>query len=548
MQIYTKLTSSYFPLFFLLIITITGCTSEQTSNVESGTQNQILHIGNGTEPQGLDPHFVTGVSEHNIITSLIEGLVSKHPENLTPVSGMADSWQVSEDGKTYIFHIRNDAKWSNGDSVTANDFVYSWKRALTPTLGNQYAYMLYPVQNAEAFNNGTLKEFDEVGIRAIDSQTLEVNLNQSTPYFLGILDHYSTFPVHKNTIEKYGEIDTRGSEWTRAGNFVGNGPFILKEWEQNRIIIVEKNPNYWDADNVKLSEIHFHPIDQQNTEERLFRTGQLHITYSTPPEKIETYLNDSPELIKIHPYLGTYFYRINTTAQPLNDKNIRLALAMTIDRSAIVEKITKGGQNPAYTLTPPETLGYTSKSAIAYDTDKARQLFADAGYPNGENFPEIQILFNTLDTHRLIAEAIQQMWKKELNINVTLYNQEWKVYLDTESSMNYQISRAAWIGDYVDPNTFLNMFVSNSGINRTGWSNTEYDKLIGLAATEPNQKNRYQYFQEAEKILNEEVPIIPIYTYSKVFLKSPAVKGWYPNLLDHHPYKYVYLQTDASAY
>ncbi|NNE37538.1 MAG: peptide ABC transporter substrate-binding protein, partial [Gammaproteobacteria bacterium] len=202
-----------------------GCTSEQASNVESGTENQILHIGNGTEPQDLDPHIVTGVTEHNIITSLIEGLVSKHPENLNPEPGMAESWEISDDGKTYIFNLRQDAKWSNGDPVTAHDFVYSWKRALTPELGNQYAYMLYLVENAEAFNNGTLNNFDEVGVHAIDDKTLEVTLNHSTPYFLGILDHYSTFPVHADTIEKFGDISSRGSEWTRAGNFIGNGPF-----------------------------------------------------------------------------------------------------------------------------------------------------------------------------------------------------------------------------------------------------------------------------------------------------------------------------------
>ncbi len=542
MQINSKSHRSYIYFIILPVLILAGCTSEQPSNVESGTLNQILHIGNGTEPQGLDPHFVTGVSEHNIITSLIEGLVIKHPENLTPEPGMAESWQISDDGKSYTFYIRDDAEWSNGEPVTADDFVYSWRRALTPSLGNQYSYMLYPVKNAENFNNGTLTDFNQVGIQAVNSKTLKVTLNQSTPYFLGILDHYSTFPVHQNTIEKHGEIDTRGSEWTRAGNFVGNGPFVLKEWVQNKIIIVEKNPNYWDANTVKLDEIHFHPVDQPNTEERLFRTGQLHITYSTPPEKIQTYLNENPDLIKTHPYLGTYFYRINTTVPHLEDNRVRQALAMTIDRSAIVEKITKGGQIPAYTLTPPDTLGYTSESSITYDPEKARMLLSEAGFPNGENFPETQILFNTLDTHRLIAEAIQQMWKKELNINITLYNQEWKVYLDTESSMNYQISRAAWIGDYVDPNTFLEMFVSYSGINRTGWSNPDYDRLIEMAAQEPNQDARYEYFQQAEQILNQEVPIIPIYTYSKVFLISPSVKGWHPNILDHHPYKYVYLQ------
>ncbi len=227
MQINSKSHRSYIYFIILPVLILAGCTSEQPSNVESGTLNQILHIGNGTEPQGLDPHFVTGVSEHNIITSLIEGLVIKHPENLTPEPGMAESWQISDDGKSYTFYIRDDALWSNGEPVTADDFVYSWRRALTPSLGNQYSYMLYPVKNAENFNNGTLTDFNQVGIQAVNSKTLKVTLNQSTPYFLGILDHYSTFPVHQNTIEKHGDIDTRGSEWTRGGNFVGKGTFVL---------------------------------------------------------------------------------------------------------------------------------------------------------------------------------------------------------------------------------------------------------------------------------------------------------------------------------
>jgi oligopeptide transport system substrate-binding protein len=492
----------------------------------------------------LDPHIVTGVSEHNIISALLEGLVSIHPSNLSPVPGAAESWEISDDGTKYIFHLRDNAKWSNGDPVTAKDFVYSWKRALTPELGNQYAYMLYPVLNAEAFNTGKINDFNQVGIRAIDNQTLEILLNFSTPYFLGLLDHQSTFPVHQATIEKFGNIDTRGSDWTRAGNYIGNGSFTLKEWEQYRIIVVEKNPHYWDAAIVKLDEIHFHPIDQMATEERMFRTGQLHISYDMPLEKIATYKKENPDLLNSHPYFGTYFYDINTSIFPFDNVNVRRALAMTIDRESIVKNITKGGQIPAYTLTPPDTLGYTARSKISYNIEKARELLAEAGFPNGEGFPTIQLLYNTLESHQQIATAIQQMWKQALNIDITLHNQEWKVYLDSHKSLNYEIVRASWIGDYIDPNTFLDMYISDGGMNRTGWSNKEYDNLIAEASITADQQNRYEFFQRAEEILINEAPMIPIYTYSKNFLKSPEVKGWDLNLLDRHPYKYVYLEPE----
>jgi oligopeptide transport system substrate-binding protein len=543
-----KISYRTFPIILLAwLMLISGC-SEQSDSPDAdtpATDTGILHMGNGAEPQDLDPHIVTGVTEHNIISALLEGLVGKNPETLAPEPAVAVSWEIRDEGKTYLFRLRPEAKWSNNDPVTAHDFVYAWQRALMPALGNQYAYMLYPVLNAESFNKGQITDFSQVGIRAIDDHMLEVRLTAPTPYFLGLLDHYSTFPVHRATIEKFGQIDTRGSQWTRAGNFVGNGPFRLMSWEQNRVIVVEKNPAYWDAATVKLDAIHFHPVGQINTEERMFRAGQLHITYAMPEEKIPAYKKDNPAVLKSHPYLGTYFYRLNTTVPPLNDVRVRRALAMTIDREAIVNNVTRGGQIAAYTLTPPDTLGYTARAAIPYDVEQARRLLAEAGYPNGQGFPELTLLFNTLETHQKIAEAVQQMWKQALGINISLQNQEWKVYLESERTMSYQISRASWIGDYIDPNTFLDMFITDGGNNRSGWSSPQYDALIAQAALTPDQQARYELFQQAESILMNEVPLIPIYTYAKNYLLSPRVKGWYTNLMDYHPYKYVYLEPTA---
>ena len=524
----------------LLTLLISGCGPAE-KNITSGTRQQVLHFGNGTEPQGLDPHLVTGVTEHNIIAGLLEGLVSENPQTLAPVPAVAERWALSDDLKTYTFYINPDARWSNGDPMTAGDFVYSWQRLLMPNLGAEYAYQLFIVKNAKAFNQGEIKDFAQVGVKALDDQTLQVELNAPTPYFLSLLTHYSTFPVHQKTVEAHGEIDDPGNLWTRPGNYVGNGPFLLTEWALNRIIRIEKNPFYWDADTVKLNEIRFYPIDNV-TEERMFRSGTLHLTNSIPEEKIAVYQREYPDLISISPYLGSYFYRFNVNKPPLDDARVRRALAMSIDRQKIVDAVTKGGQLPAYNFTPPDTGGFTAKAQLSFNPQAAKQLLAEAGYADGKDFPALEILYNTHEGHRKIAVALQQMWKQALGIDVTLYNQDWKSYLDTVNNMDYQIARGGWIGDYVDPNTFLDMFVTDGGNNRTGFSSSVYDRLIEEAAATQDKQQRFRLFQQAEKILVDEAPIMPIYTYTRLYLIRPEVKGWYNNILDHHPYKYVYLE------
>lgn len=535
--------------FFIPILIVAGaavllssCSKKKQSEGgdAQGAVEQILHVGNGTEIAGLDHQITTGVPEANISRALVEGLVGEDPKDLHPVPGAAESWSLSEDMKVYTFKINKKAKWSNGDPVTAHDFVYSWKRFLSPKLASEYAYMLHIIKNAKEYNEGKITDFSQVGVKAVDDHTLEVTLNSATPYFLSLLTHHSTHPVHKPTIEKFGEIDERGTQWAREGNFVGNGPFILKAWELNKVVVVEKNPHYWNADIVKLKEIHFYPTEDIATEERLFRSGKLHVTSQIPSEKIEVYQKENPEMLRIDPYLGTYFYRFNTTKKPFNDPRVRRALAMAIDRKTIVEKVTKGGQIPAVCLTPPGTQGYTSKYDIPYDVEGAKKLLAEAGYPGGKGFPTVSVLYNTNEQHKKIAEVVQQMWK-ELGVPITLMNQDWKVYLESQTNLDYEICRAGWIGDYPDPNTFLDMFVTDGGNNKTGWSNKEYDRLIEKAAATANQSKRYEFFQQAEKVLCDEAPIAPVYTYTKVFLISPKVKNWYPTIQDHHPFQYVYL-------
>lgn len=519
-----------------------GSCGNGESNIESGSRQQILHWGNGTEPQELDPHIVTGIPEHHIIVALLEGLVLKDPATLEAIPGVAERWTISDDGLVYTFHLRADARWSNNDPVTADDFIWSWWRALQPALGNQYAYMYFAIKNAESYAKGDIKDFDQVGVSALDNHTLQVTLANPTPYFLQLLDHYSMFPVHRPTIEKFGEAAERGTRWTRAGNFVGNGAFVLERWDLNKIVTVKKSPTYWDRNSVKLQGIHFYPTENVSTEERMFRAGQLHVTGSLPADKIAVYKKDNPEALRIAPYLGTYFYRFNTKVPHLADPRVRRALAMSLDRDKIVEHVTKGGQLPAYTYTPPDTLGYTADDGFKFDPEAARALLADAGYPEGVGFPETEILYNTSEGHRKLAVAIQQMWKTNLNIDVILNNQDWKVYLDNVDNGHYQIARAGWIGDYVDPNSFLDMWVSDGGNNRTGWANSDYDKLVLKDAPRaPDQASRHLIFKQAEAVLLAAMPILPIYFYTRNNLVHPDVKGMPANLLDYSLYKQIYL-------
>ncbi len=524
-----------------LALWLTACGPSET-RVEEGNRTQVLHLANGTEPESIDPHIVTGVPEHNVITALTEGLVTEDPIDLHPVPGMAESWTISEDGTVYTFTLRQEARWTNGDPVTAQDFIHSFQRILTPELASEYAYMLFLMKNAEAYHQGSLKDFSQVGAKALAEKQLEITLSTAAPYFLSLLNHYTWYPVHLKTIEKHGGLYDRSNPWTKPGNFVGNGPFKIKEWRLNDVLAVEKNPDYWDADTVRLQAIHFYPMESAETQDRAFRAGRLHNTYEMIPAKIEQYETDSPEILRKDPYLGSYFYRYNTTEPPFDDVRVRRALAMAIDRESIVKNVSRGGQIPANYFTPPSTAGYTTRARIPSDVEAAKALLAEAGYPNGEGFPKASIIFNTSENHRSIAAAIQEMWRKHLNIEVELNNQEWKVYLDAQRNLQYNISRAGWIGDYVDPNSFLDMWTSWSQQNQTGWSSPEYDGFIRQAGLTNDSQERLELFQKAEEILMDQAPILPIYIYTRVYLLSTAVKGWNPTILDHHPYKHLYLE------
>jgi len=526
---------------FCLLLS-TGCTPRET-NVESGNRTQVLHRGKGPSLADLDPHLATGTTDFNVLSSLFEGLVGQHPADLSPVPGVATHWEVSSDGLTYKFYLRAKARWSNGDPLTAQDFVDSWRRVLTPSLAADYANLLYVLSGAEAFHKGAAENFDAVGVKALNDHTLRVDLEYPAPYFLSLLQHWMWYPVHLPSISAVGSPFSRITPWARPGIMVSNGPFVLESWRNQERIVVTKNPLYWDADTVRLNGIHFHPFEGVDTEERAFRSGQIHLTDALPIAKIDAYRRDSPELLRIDPYLGTYFFRLNTRLPFLADRRVRAALSLSLDRELIVSRVLRDSQIPAATLTPWGTAGYVPPTGLPFDLPRARALLADAGFPDGEGAPPIELLFNTSENHRLVAEALQAMWRENLGIEIILYNMENKTVLESRRVGAFEMLRSVWIADYIDPVSFLDVFRSDSGNNYTGWGNADFDRLLFEADRTADPAARFKLLQDAESLLLQDAPIIPLYTFTHVFAIDPAVQGWHPTLLDHHPYKAVWLKS-----
>ncbi len=521
------------------LVMLCGCRRKMT-NVERGNRDHELYIGIGAEPEALDPHIITGMTESYVLLSLFEGLTTRDPKTLEIRPGAAESWDISEDGCRYTFHLDPDGRWSNGDPLVAGDFLFSFERMLSPELGAPNAYMLHPMRGAEAFNKGTIKDFSQVGVQAPDDDTLIIELNAPTPYFLGLLTHYSWWPVHPPTILKYGRMTDRTSDWTKPENYVGNGPFILEKWRLNDSIVVKKNPRYHGAESVWLNRIHFLPLEI-DPEERAFRAGYIHVSNTVPIPRIDWYREHQPNRMRFDTFLGTYYYAFNTTRAPFADPRVRQALSYAINREDLVRYVLKAGQKPAYNFTPPDTAGYTCKTQFSYDPERARQLLAEAGFPGGKGFPKFELLYNTSESQQAVALAIQQMWKTELGIDISLYNQEWKVYLSSRKAGEFDVMRASWIGDYDDPSTFLNLLVTGGGNNHSRWSNPEYDQIMRLSNTTRDPEQRKAYFQQAEAIALEAMPIMPIYFYVRSLLIDESVEGWWPNVLDYHPYQEIRL-------
>jgi oligopeptide transport system substrate-binding protein len=499
-------------------------------------------MGNGIEPDDIDPQVTSGVSEINIQMALFEGLVGINPKTGQPEPGIASSWEVSTDQKTYTFHLRPEARWSDGTALIAQDILFSWRRLLNPRLAASNASLFFCIENAQAFNEGKIVDFKAVGIKATNNHTVVFKLAYPTPYFLQLLTHPCTAPVPPHVIEKKNALSQRGSGWTRPESIVSNGPFILKEWSLNQHIVVVRNPHYWDVKTVRLNEIHFYPYDSPVAEETAFRGKLLHITETIPWNKIASYRKADNPVLRIDPYLGTYYYILNTKKAPFKDPRVRQAFNLAINREVIAQKLLQAGQIPALRLIPPGLLPAEYKSELTYAPEAARRLLADAGYPEGQAMPTVEILYNTSENNRVMAEVLQQMLQNSLNINVELRNEEWKSCLESRRTGKFSIIRASWIADYPAAESFLDVWKSNSSNNFSGWSDSNYDQLLNKAARTTNPTQRKTLLTEAENRLLENTPLIPLYHYVTAYLIDPAVKNWYPHPLDWHPYKYIYLE------
>jgi oligopeptide transport system substrate-binding protein len=509
--------------------------------VDAGVRDQVLHIANGAEPQSLDPHIVAGIPEMNILRNVFEGLVELDPETLEPVPAAAERWEISEDGTKYTFYLRQNLKWSNGEALTARDFHYSLRRALSPKLATPYITFFRGIRNALEYNKGEVTNYDEVGCKVVDDHTLEIYLDHPHPVLLIYLAGQYFYPVHQATIEAYGDIDQRGTGWFRPGKIVSNGPFNLTDWGTNTLVSIEPNPHYWDREAVRLNKAHFYPIENLDTQYRSYRNGQVHIARNIPLHVIQGLEQTRPRDYRSNLYLGTYYYGFNVRKPPLNDPRVRRAFSLAIDRDQIINQVTEGGQKAATSFVPPGANKYKPDYTFSEDLGEAQALLAEAGFPGGEGFPTLEILFNTAENHTKIAEAVQQMWKVGLGVRIKLVNMEWKIYLDARDSGDFDIVRAGWVGG-VDYAGYLDIFNSESGNNDTGWSNAKFDAFFRQASQIMDPELRMKTIQQAEEILLKEMPIAPIFHYTTNYLVDTRVKNWHSNVIDERTLKQVYLE------
>ena len=534
----------------MALLLIVGCGEQEKTDqtIESGeiyggdsgaelAKEQVFRKNNGAEPGTLDPHRAEGVPASNILRDLFEGLVVELP-NGEYIPGVAESWTVSEDSKRYVFKIRKNAKWSNGDAFTAYDYVYSFKRSVDPKTLSNYSSMLYPIKNARAIVMGEASP-EQLGVYSEDENTLVVELEKPTPYFLSLLTHSTTYPVHRESIEKLGKL------FTRPGNLVSNGAFRLEEWRVQSHIKIIKNEQYWDNENTTLEATYYYSLDEPNSALRRYRANELDFTDTIPLEQLPLIKATMASEYKVAPYFGSYYYGFNNTKAPFkNNPDLRTALNMAIDREILVNIVIGAGQIPAYSFVPPVKTFQPVEPEWSTWSQKeknreALRLYKNAGYSK-ENPLELEVLYNTSENHKKVALAVASMWKQTLGVKTTLRNQEWKVFLETRRLQNEtQIFRGGWIGDYDDPYTFSQLLHSENEMNHAGYSSQEYDALIAMAATKNAGESRLDDLRAAERILLEDLPIIPLYYYVSQHMIKPWVSGLEGNVMDHHYSKYV---------
>ncbi len=495
-----------------------------------------LTICNSAEPQSLDPAIITGQLEGRICQALFEGLTTRNAQGLV-IPGMAQSWTLSPDLLTYTFTLRPGIKWSNGEPVTADDFLNSWERALNPLTASQYSYQLYYLVNGEAYGTGKLTDFSQVGVKASDDHTLVVTLAHPTAYFLELTTLPTLFPVYLPAVKKYGH------DWTKPGKLVSNGPYTLKEWRLNDYILLESSPYYWRP--VPIHRIKVLPTDNSTACFNLFYSGKtdLIIDKTSIPTELVQDIRHQP-YFHANPFGATTFIRFNVKRKPFDDVRVRKALALALDKQDIVDKITRAGEPVADTLVPPGSVGYTPPAGLTRDLKKARELLAEAGYPEGRGFPDANLLYPARSNWTQIATEMQALWQRDLGItSIHLLGQEWKVYLNTQQLLDFDFSVSDWIGDYNDPQTFLDMFTTDSGNNETGWSRPEYDQMLRDSEATADQAKRMQIFRDMEKMLVvDDVPIVPVYFWVGMSLYHPEkLGGFQPNFVDEHPWGELYI-------
>jgi len=511
-------------VFLVSLLTLSGCTRSEP--------RADLVILNGAEPESLDPAIITGQADIRVVLSLFEGLTRFDPVTGKGVAGLAERWDISGDGRVYTFHLRTNAVWSTGESITAQDAAYSWLRALDPYTASDYAGELFFLENAEEYNAGKIKDTSLVGVRAVDDKTLRVNLKAPCPFFLDLCALQTLAVVPRKSIEAHGE------RWIMKRPLPVSGAYLLEDWRIHDKIRLRKNPRYWDVAHTRNEIVDILPVESATIALNLYETGRADIIWDKNliPTDLMDLLLKRPDC-HTFPYLGTYFFRMNVTRKPLDDVRVRKALALAVDKKRLVEKLCRAGEKPASHFTPEGIANYNPPEGPGYDPDQARRLLAQAGYPGGNNFPTLQYLLDTPKQHEEIAIELQEMFRKELGIRMELRRAEWKVYLVAQSALDYDLCRSSWIGDYNDPNTFLDMWMSNNGNNRTGWKSKKYDELVREGNSQIDEKKRGQLLREAEMLLiREAVPITPLYFYAGItFFDSNKVDGIYFNVIDEHP-------------
>lgn len=535
----------WFLLAGLGALLLTGGCQKRETPVEAGNRTQTLHIGNGSEPRDLDPHTAVSVTESNILLALYEGLVDTSPDGKTIIPAAAERWEISPDGKTYTFHLRPGLKWSNGDPLTSEDFLYSFRRIAEPALGSELGVYVDWVAGGQDYREGKTHDPATMGFRAPDPATFVVECRARSPFFLGLLAQNPFYPVHRGTIEKFNAYTRREANWTRPESFVCNGPFLLADWKVNVAVTVRKNPHYWDAANVRLSEAQFHPVDDADTEGRAFESGLLHVTRGVPKVKLDALRRGKSPTLRADPLVHTKYIDFSVTKPPFDDVRVRTAMALAVDREALVRDVLRDGSRVADSLSCPGSgvsAPYTAKTRLAHDPEKARELLAAAGFPKGAGFPVRRMTFTAAHAgEQALVEAIQAMWSKELGIRVEIVNVEEKVWTNTMRTKDYELLMDGWNG-INDPVDLLQLFQGTSPNNSSGWVSADYDREFAAAGVAGSDAERDAHLQAMDAVLIEQLPMIPLYHTNQNYLVQPSVRGWEPNVLGWHLLNRVFLE------